>query len=278
MATVPTVLEQDTVRAHLATTWSLAEQSLAAFVASGATGLPTVLAGRLGREMDTARTALRERSFTASRDRAIAAWLPEALELAELANLLLRSCAHAGRAPGVEDHDLDVPAQVARLAGISPGLAASRVALDLARATVAVPDAPRFADSARELLTTAQLHLAAEPTSWPWSASILHVVERLLDEVGSVPGAVAEVVGPHPLAVAVVDLHATAPKQDLATTVPGLRPSSATAARRSGRWAVPAQDPARGDRVVVHLASTLIGPLRAAALDPEAPASPLTRS
>ena len=62
------------------------------------------------------------------------------------------------------------------------------------------------------------------------------------------------------------------------TPVPTVLEQDTVCARRSGRWAVPAGDPARGDRVVVHLEGALIGPLRAAALDPEAPASPLTRS
>ncbi len=282
MAPVTTDLDRDTVRAHLATTWRLAEHALAAFAAHDAGGLPTVLADRLGREMDTARTALRERSFTASRDRTIAAWLPEALELAELANLLVRTCAHTGRSGAAAPDDLEVPEQVARLAAISPGLASARVALELARAALAVPESSRFAISARELVTTTQLHLATADTPRPWSVSVLHVVERLLDQTGpvgaSVPAAVAEVVAPRPLAIVVVDPSTRPGDGDPVANVPGLDASAVTASRAAGRWSVPARTPTDGDRLVVHLPPDRIGPLRAAARDPEAAASPLPRS
>lgn len=291
-------MELTTVVSHLSDTWSLADAGIATFAAGGAQGLPEPLAQRLERDLGDARVGLRERAFDASRAPSLIPWLIDALECGELASSLVQVATNVGRPSGPVPDSPDLPGQVAALAEVAGELAAVRVALDLARAAVALGGDDRMEESARQLITTARLQAETRPWPHPWMAQARYVTEQLLRRVGSMPEPVAEALAPAPLVLAVVQPGERVRDAAVTRSVAGLAPSAVLAARTAGRWTVPATSPtleatavsmsmpasepasvpaqttARPDRLVLALPSELVGPLRAASLDPDIRVSP----
>jgi hypothetical protein len=261
---------------HLTRVWELVDEAFAVFVAGGAIGLTDHDEARLERAADDALDGLRRAALLAGRDREAAVWLPTALDLGDLAAVMIPATAHLGRPPGPVPGRLDLSSQVAELAPRSPAAATSLVAWWMARIAVASQD-ERPETVAQQLLATARLSTADDPLH-AWTAHVQHVAEHLLGRVGGLPRFVAAPLRAGDRSIVIATVAPRARRSDLTDRVPGLAPADLLASCAAGRWTVPAGPPGPStQRLVVCAPDDLVGPVRAVTLDREAFVCPSRR-